>query len=108
MSITVTNLTVQGTACPWPFVGSASVGTASVLVPYGQGFNDGSNADGGIATNAAYRYGQQHTHAGETGPTTLAVTAGQIIFLEYISGTVATQGAGAGNSPPTGDRKSVV
>lgn len=104
MSIVVTNLTVLGTAAPWKFGGSASSGPASSLVAYGNGFNDGSNAAGGTAgQNSAYRYGQQHVSpGGETGPTTLAVTPLHTLFLQYLSGTVATQGGGAGNSPPTG------
>lgn len=104
MAITVTSLTVLGTACPWKFGGSVNTGPTSTLATYNSGYNDGSNADGGTGSqNSAYRYGQQHVSpAGETAPTTMAVTPGQIILLEYLSGTVATQGGGAGNSPPTG------
>src|SRR6266566_1368572 len=102
MGITITSLTVQGTACPWGFVGSAASGTIDALTVYGQGYNDGTNANGGGASNSAYRYGQQHTHAGETGPTTLSVSPWQRIIIKYESGTVATQGGGAGNSPAAG------
>jgi len=104
MAITVTSKTVNGTDCPWKFGGSASSGAANALVAYNQGYNDGSNAGGGSGSlNSAYRYGQQHVSpSGETGPATVNVTAGQRIILIYNSGTVATQGSGAGNSTPAG------
>ena len=104
MGISSNSLTVLGTACPWK-VGSlsANVGSAGVLEPYNTPFYDGSVAGGGSAgQNSAYPYGKLHTHAGETSPTTLSVTPGQVIFLEYVSGLINTQGAGATSCGPAG------
>ena len=96
------SLSIAGTACPWKLgSGSANInGSSGILVPYNTANWDGAAAAGGSAgQNAAYVYGKLHTHAGETSPTTLSVTPGQIIFLEYVSGTVNT---GAGSAGPAG------
>src|SRR5271157_5062180 len=102
MAITITSLTVLGTACPWKFGAAAdNPGSHNALVPYNSSYHDSSAAGGGTGSaNSAYRYGQ--SHAGDTGPTTLAVVPNQFINLQYVSGTVATQGASAGNSTPYG------
>lgn len=102
MAITVSSIAVAGTACPWKLGSGASNinGSSGILVPYNTANWDGSAAGGGSAgQNAAYPYGKTHTHAGETSPTTLSVTPGQLIFLEYVGGTVNT---GAGTGGPAG------
>jgi hypothetical protein len=105
MAITVSSIAVAGTACPWK-VGTLSSninGSSGILEPYNTPFYDGSQTGGGAAgQNAAYPYGKAHTHAGETSPTTLAVTPGQIIILEFVSGTINTQGSGATSCGPAG------
>lgn len=104
MGITITSYSVLSTDCPWKLGSSAgSAGTPSVLSPFNTGNTDGSAAGGGSAgQNSAYKYGQQHTHVGETTPTPITVVAGQVVILKYISGTVWTNGAGAGNVGPAG------
>ena len=103
MAITETALTVLGTATPWVFAsGSSNPGPLNTYVPFGSGYNDGSASAGGVVSNSSFKFGHNHTHAGETGPTQLAVLAGQMVSLLYVSGTVATQGGGAGNSGPAG------
>lgn len=104
MGIIETSYSVLCTDCPWKLGSSSNVaGTASVLTPYNTGNTDGSAAGGGSAgQNSAYKYGQQHTHAGETTPTPISVVAGQVVLLKYVSGTVWTNSAGAGNVGPAG------
>ena len=103
--VTTTGATVLGTARPWVFGGTGvnNAGTPNTVVAFASGFNDGSTAGGTSLQNASYRYGQQHTSpAGETSPTTVAVTPFASIVITYISGTVQTQAGGAGNSTPVG------
>lgn len=105
------SFTVPGTACPWGFRGTGidNPGTAhSTAGGFAAGFNDGSTAGGaGVGVNTAYRYGSQHTSpVGETNPITVAVVAGRLVTLKYLSGLVQTQGGGAGNSDPTGSATS--
>jgi hypothetical protein len=105
MAIISYSLSIAGTACPWA-VGSLSSnvnGSSGIIVAYNTPYYDGSQTGGGSAgQNAAYPYGKSHTHAGETGPTTLSVTPGQIVFLKYISGIINTQGSGATSCGPAG------
>jgi len=105
MGITVTALTVLGTACPWKLGTSTDNpnGSTTALVAHNSGNADATAAAGGTGTqNSAFRYGRSHTNASETGPTTLAVTPFQTIVLQFNGGTVATGASGAGNSPPAG------
>lgn len=105
------SFTVSGTTCPWGYRGTGvdNPGTAhSTAGGFAAGFNDGSTAGGaGVGVNTAYRYGSQHTSpAGETNPVTVAVVAGRLVNLIYLSGLVQTQGGGAGDSDPTGSATS--
>ncbi len=71
------------------------------LVPYNTAYCDGSATSGAtLGKNSAYLYGKDHGHAGETAPTTLSVTPGQFITLQYVSGSVVTGGGTAFD--PTG------
>lgn len=105
------SITIPGTACPWAFRGTgvSNAGAAhSTAGGFAAGFNDGSTAGGAaVGQNTSYKYGSQHTSpTGETNPVTVAVVPGQLVVLTYLSGTVQTQGGGAGNSDPTGSATS--
>lgn len=112
MAITVTSLTVLGTAVPWKFGGTTvNAGTANTLASFNSKYCDGSAAQLAPTStvNLNFVFGQQHvTPSGETGPTLLSVTPGQFVILQYNSGTVQTQSASAGNSPPTGSPTSTL
>jgi hypothetical protein len=103
MAITATSVSLDGRSRPW-LLGSSTPnnGSAGTLDPYNAAHCDGSAAGGSAAQNASYLYGKSHASAGEQNPSTLTVAAGNIVFLQYVSGTVATQGSGAGNSTPAG------
>jgi hypothetical protein len=57
-------------------------------VGYNANDTDGSGAGGTGTLNQAYAYGQQHGHAGETAPHTVAVLPLSMVSIKYGSGTV--------------------
>jgi hypothetical protein len=87
MAIASTTLTVLPTARPWDFLAGDPQGPGGNTVHAGWGTDDNDGTSGSAAVNA-FLYGQQHTHAGETAPHTVAVTPGSIVTIVYNSGTV--------------------
>jgi hypothetical protein len=96
-----TTQTVNGVMRPWNFAAiPANTGAPGTHVGYNVNFTDGSAAGGSPGQNTSYAYGAFHTHAGETGPLTVAVTPGAEVTLVYTSGTVVSGSTAFG---PHGD-----
>lgn len=96
------SLSIDGRSRPWAIgTSSPNVGPSATLVAFGTAYCDGSGT-GSAGQNSAYLYGKSHGNASEQAPTTLSVTPGQIIYLEYVGGTINTQGSGATSCGPAG------
>jgi hypothetical protein len=101
---TFSTVTVNGTQRPWNFDAiAAASGTPGAHLGYNVNFTDGTAAGGSAGQNTSYAYGGHHTTAGETAPTTVAVTPGSLVTLVYEAGTV---NSGSTSFGPHGDNTS--